>query len=396
MVQILGLDMEIFNAEIVGLIRLYLLGSISEQEWEKLEQWVEADDGNRRFFEDMKSDGRFAEEFPEFCGIDMEKGWKRFERQVQRSRRYSWRRALKYAAAIVIPVALGFSVWFLNRGEQVESPVVSGLIEPGQVKATLVLPGGTTLALKDVKQEEIEVDEGLKAKRTGAGLVYDSTAVAKEEELKYNTLKIPRGGEFRLTLSDGTSVVLNSATNLKFPVTFGKGERKVYLDGEAYFEVKKDSTRPFYVEMEGMQVQVYGTSFNVNTRKGSEVQTVLVEGRIGIKLTDLNHEYMLCPGTLLCFDQENRTVKTKSVDASQYVAWTKGIFTFEEESLEQIMNTLSLWYDVDVFYQTESVKQLHFSGHLGRYKEIQDILDAITEATGVKFSIKGRTIMVAK
>lgn len=388
--------MEIFNAEIVGLIRLYLLGSISEQEWEKLEQWVEADDGNRRFFEDMKSDGRFAEEFPEFCEIDMEKGWKRFEQQVQRSRRYSWRRALKYAAAIVIPVALGFSVWFLNRGEQVESPVVSGLIEPGQVKATLVLPGGTTLALKDVKQEEIEVDEGLKAKRTGAGLVYDSTAVAKEEELKYNTLKIPRGGEFRLTLSDGTSVVLNSATNLKFPVTFGKGERKVYLDGEAYFEVKKDSTRPFYVEMEGMQVQVYGTSFNVNTRKGSEVQTVLVEGRIGIKLTDLNHEYMLCPGTLLCFDQENRTVKTKSVDASQYVAWTKGIFTFEEESLEQIMNTLSLWYDVDVFYQTESVKQLHFSGHLGRYKEIQDILDAITEATGVKFSIKGRTIMVAK
>lgn len=396
MVQILGLDMEIFNAEIVGLIRLYLLGSISEKEWEKLEQWVEADDGNRRFFEDMKSDGRFAEEFPEFCGIDMEKGWKRFERQVQRSRRYSWRRALKYAAAIVIPVALGFSVWFLNRGEQIKNPVVSGLIEPGQVKAMLVLPGGRTLALKDVKQEEIEVDEGLKAKRTGDGLVYDSTAVVKEEELKYNTLKIPRGGEFRLTLSDGTSVVLNSATNLKFPVTFGKGERKVYLDGEAYFEVKKDSTRPFYVEMEGMQVQVYGTSFNVNTRKGSEVQTVLVEGEIGIKLTDLNHEYMLCPGTLLCFDQENRTVKMKNVDASQYVAWTKGIFTFEEESLEQIMNTLSLWYDVDVFYQTESVKQLHFSGHLGRYKEIQDILDAITEATGVKFSIKGRTIMVAK
>lgn len=388
--------MEIFNKEVVRLIRLYLLGSISEKEWEKLEQWIEADDGNRRFFEDMKSDGRFAEEFPEFCEIDMEKGWKRFEQQVQRSRRYSWRRVLKYAAAIVIPVAVGFSVWFSNRGEQIKSPVVSGLIEPGQVKATLVLPGGTMLALKDVKQEEIEVDEGLKAKRTSAGLVYDSTAVVKEEELKYNTLKIPRGGEFRLTLSDGTSVVLNSATNLKFPVTFGKGERKVYLDGEAYFEVKKDSTRPFYVEMEGMQVQVYGTSFNVNTRKGNEVQTVLVEGKIGIKLTDLASEYMLCPGTLVCFDQKNKTVKTKSVDPSQYVAWTKGIFTFEEESLEQIMNTLSLWYDVDVFYQTESVKQLHFSGHLGRYKEIRDILDAITEATGVKFSIKERTIMVAK
>ena len=258
----------------------------------------------------------------------------------------------------------------------------------------LVLPGGATLALQDMKQGEIEVDKGLKARQTNKGLVYDNDVVSREEKLKYNTLKTPRGGEFRLTLSDGTSVILNSATNLRYPVTFGKQERKVYLDGEAYFEVQKDSTRPFYVEMDGMQIKVYGTSFNVNTHKEGGIQTVLVEGRVGIKLP--NYEHILSPGSWARFNRERGEIEVRSVDVQQYVAWTKGIFAFEEESLEQIMNTLSLWYDVDVFYQTESVKHLHFSGHLGRYKEIQDILDAITEATGVKFTIKERIIIVTK
>ena len=388
--------MEIFNEKIVRMIRLYLSGAISEEERQELKFWVEESEGNRRFFEEMKEEGRFAEEFPEFCRIDMEKGWRRFERQIQRERYYLWRRVLKYVAVAVIPVMIGVAIWILNREEEVENRVISEVIEPGQVKATLVLPGGTTLALKGMKQEEIEVGEGLKAKRTSGGLVYDSGIDGKEEKLQYSVLKIPRVGEFHLTLSDGTSVMLNSATNLEYPVRFGKEERKVYLDGEAYFEVKKDSARPFYVEIEGMQVRVYGTSFNVNTRKGNDIQTVLVEGEVSIKLPHSTKEYMLSPGKLARFDRGSGKIEIKSVNVQQYVAWTKGIFTFEEESLEQIMNTLSLWYDVDVFYQTESVKHLHFSGHLGRYKEIQDILDAITEATGVKFTIKERIIIVTK
>lgn len=388
--------MEIFNEKIVRMIRLYLSGAISKEEQQELEHWVEESEENRCFFEEMKEEGRFAEEFPEFCRIDMEKGWRRFEQQVQPKRRYLWRRALRYAAVIVVPVMMGVSVWLLNREEKEEKLAVSGIIEPGQVKAMLVLPGGTTLALKDMNQAEIDVGEGQRVKQTSEGLVYDRDIDGKEEKLKYSMLKIPRGGEFHLTLSDGTNIMLNSATNLKYPIVFGKGERKVYLDGEAYFEVQKDSTRPFYVEMEGMQMRVYGTSFNVNTRKGEDIQTVLVEGKVGIKLSNSTKEYVLNPGELACFDRGRNKVEIRSVDVRQYVAWTNGVFTFEEESLEQIMSTLSRWYDVDVFYQTESVKQLHFSGHLGRYKEIRDILDAITEATGVKFTIKERIIIVAK
>lgn len=119
---------------------------------------------------------------------------------------------------------------------------------------------------------------------------------------------------------------MNSATNLKYPVRFGREERRVYLEGEAYFEVKKDSTRPFCVEIEGMQVQVYGTSFNVNARKGEDVQTVLVEGEVGIKLPNSQKEYMLSPGKLAHFDRGTGKVQIKSVNVQQYVAWIKGYF----------------------------------------------------------------------
>lgn len=387
--------MNIFDERIVRLIRLYLSGALSEGERQELELWIDQNDGNRRFFEDMKQGNRFAEEFPEFCQIDMERGWVRFEQHIRQERRNSWRRVLKYVAAIVVPVAIGFSIWLLNREEKNSILPISEMIEPGQVKATLELPGGKTLALKDMKQGEIEVDKGLKAMQTTQGLVYDSTVVLNVEELKFNTLKIPRGGEFRLTLADGTRVILNSATRLKYPVAFGQRERKVYLDGEAYFEVETDTTRPFYVVMDRIQVRVYGTSFNVNTHQEKGIETVLVEGKVGIK-TFAAGEYVLKPGELACFDRKSGTVEIRDVDARQYTAWTRGIFTFEEKTLEQIMATLSLWYDVDVFYQVEAVKELHFSGHLERYKEIRNILDAITEATGVKFSIKERTIIVSQ
>lgn len=388
--------MRIFDEKIVGLIRLYLSGAISEEEWQDLKRWISENERNSQFFEDMKQDGRFAKEFPEFCEIDMERGWKRFEQRVQQGSSRSWRSVLKYAAAIVIPITVGVSVWLWYQEEHVVVRPLTQEIEPGQVKATLILPEGMVIALDDMNQEEIEVDKGLKAKRTQEGLVYNNPSAGKDKEIKFNTLKIPRGGEFHLTLADGTSIMLNSATSLKYPVMFGERDRKVYLDGEGFFEVKTDSTRPFIVEMEGMQVRVYGTSFNVNTHRVEDIQTVLVEGKVGIKLSDSDKEYVLNPGELARFDREDKSLEIQSVDARQYTAWTRGIFTFEEETLEQIMNTLSLWYDVDVFYQTDEVKQLHFSGHLERYKEIRNILGAITEATGVIFTVRERTIIVSQ
>lgn len=388
--------MKVFREDIIELIRSYLLGTISKADEEKLEQWMEKSEQNRNFCEEIKQDKRFAEEFPKFCDVEIEKGWVRFERQIKTQKQNLWLNVLKYAAVIIFPLTIGLVMWLLFQRGNDEIQTVSEMIEPGKAKATLVLSGGETVILNNENENEIEIGEGLKAKHTIEGLVYDHAVIPHEEELKYNTLKVPRGGEFHLTLSDGTVVTLNSATILKYPVIFEQQRRKVFLDGEAYFEVKTDSARPFYVETQGMQLRVYGTSFNMNTHRKGEVQTVLVEGKVGIRLSDSGQEYALKPGELACFNKDSKTVEIRSVNVEQYIAWTRGIFTFEDETLEQIMNTLSLWYNVEVFFQTDEVKRLHFSGHLERYDEIQNILNAITEATDVKFSVKERTIIVSQ
>ena len=209
-------------------------------------------------------------------------------------------------------------------------------------------------------------------------------------------LRIPKGGEFKLQLADGTRVYLNSATDLRYPVAFTGSERRVYLKGEAYFEVAKDAEHPFIVVTDDVQVRVYGTSFNVNTLGADGVRTVLVEGKVGIRGQDSDREYVLKPNELAFYDWNSRDMKIETVDPDLYTLWRKGIFVFERETLENIMNILSLWYDMEVFFQSESAKQLHFSGHMKRYEQIEDILHAITDATGVVFTINDRTVCVSR
>ena len=241
------------------------------------------------------------------------------------------------------------------------------------------------------------VEKGVVVKQGGGNLEYDSlVTLGQEVTLAMNTLKIPRGGEFRLKLSDGTNVYLNSASELKYPVCFNEKERTVYLSGEAYFEVTEDLNRPFYVVTEEVQIRVYGTEFNVNTHQPGKVYTVLVDGKVGIKKRGVVEEVTMKPGQLASFDRKEGTIEVRDVDVRQYVVWKDGYFTFENESLEQILNTLSLWYDVDVFFQTESTKHLVFTGYMKRYNDISEILDAITDVVGVNFTINGKTIIVSK
>ena len=271
-------------------------------------------------------------------------------------------------------------------------------ITPGKSRAVLITADQIVHELNGLQeQREIEVGNGMVIKQGGANLEYDSLVVpVQEAALAMNTLKIPRGGEFRLKLSDGTNVYLNSASELKYPVCFDEKERKVYLSGEAYFEVTKDSNRPFYVVTEEVQIRVYGTEFNVNTNQPGKVHTVLVNGKVGVKKRGMTGEIVMKPGELASFDRKAGTFEVKEVDVRQYVLWKDGYFTFENESLEQILNTLSFWYDVDVFFQSESAKQLVFTGYMKRYSDISEILDAITDVVGVNFTINGKTIIVSK
>lgn len=386
-----------YSDRIVRLLQLYLLGDITEEERQELEDWCKETPQNRNLFEQICQEDLFSKERSVYEKIDDTKALRTFEKHVRKVSTRGFGRWWKYAAVLLLPI-LVVGLWKLvYEVEQV--PVVTSSvsqIQPGCSRAVLVLDDGRTVFLKEEEEGVISEDKGIMVTGERDRLVYTSSEGKNVDEIRFNELEVPRGGEYKVRLADGTLVYLNSATRMKYPVKFDEKERKVYLSGEAYFEVAKDPERPFFVEMEGVEVRVYGTSFNVNTHQKGNVQTVLVKGSIGVKVLSSGMESVIRPGQMAEFKQGNTKVDVKDVNVAVYTDWKDGIFRFENQRLEDILTVLSNWYDVDIFYQTVSVKELHFSGYMERYKDVSVILEAITLSTGVTFSVQGKTIIVSK
>ena len=384
-----------YKNEIGHLLQKYFSGTIMPDEQRLLDSWMKEKEEHKQLFDRLRKDTRFAEEYGIFREVDTTRAWEtlRVKNGLRRQRRMTtW---IKYAAVIALPLLIA-GVWLLfPRGGERSIPVAQNTkIVKREESPVLEVVGGGKVILEKEKDKMIEAGRGVDVQQSSGMLVYSDSVVS--EYVDTNVLRIPKGGEFKLQLADGTRVYLNSATDLRYPVAFTGPERRVYLKGEAYFEVAKDVEHPFIVVTDDVQVRVYGTSFNVNTLGADGVRTVLVEGKVGIRGQDLDREYVLKPNELAFYDRNSRDMKIETVDPDLYTLWRKGIFVFERETLENIMNTLSLWYDMEVFFQSESAKQLHFSGHMKRYEQIEDILHAITDATGVVFTINDRTVCVSR
>ena len=386
-----------YSDRIVRLLQLYLLGDITEEERQELEDWCEEAPRNRKLFEQICQEDLFSKERYVYEKIHDTKAFSVFEKRVRKVSSRSIGNWWKYAAVLLFPILVVGSWKLMHETEQV-SIVASSVapIQPGCSQAVLVLDDGRKVFLKEEEEGVISEDKEITVTGEKDRLVYTSSEGKNVDEIRFNELEVPRGGEYKVRLADGTLVYLNSATRMKYPVKFDEKERKVYLSGEAYFEVAKDPERPFFVEMEGVEVRVYGTSFIVNTHQKGNIQTVLVKGSIGVKVLSSGMESVIRPGQMAEFKQGNTKVDVKDVNVAVYTDWKDGIFRFENQRLEDILAVLSNWYDMNVFYQTVSVKELHFSGYMERYKDVSVILEAITLSTGVTFSIQGKTIIVSK
>ncbi|WP_303223230.1 FecR family protein [Butyricimonas faecihominis] len=388
------IDMDYKN-EIGHLLQKYFSGTIMPDEQRLLDSWMKEKEEHKQLFERLRKDTRFAEEYGIFREVDTTRAWEAFRVKNGLGRQRRMTTWIKYAAVIALPLLVA-GVWLLfPRGGEQSIPVAQNTkIVKREVSPVLEVVGGGKVILEKEKDKMIEAGRGVEVQQSSGMLVYSDSVVS--EYVDTNVLRIPKGGEFKLQLADGTQVYLNSATDLRYPVAFTGSERRVYLKGEAYFEVAKDAEHPFIVVTDDVQVRVYGTSFNVNTLGADGVRTVLVEGKVGIRGQDSDREFVLKPNELAFYDRNSRDMKIETVDPDLYTLWRKGIFVFERETLENIMNTLSLWYDMEVFFQSESAKKLHFSGHMKRYEQIEDILHAITDATGVVFTINDRTVCVSR
>ena len=269
--------------------------------------------------------------------------------------------------------------------------VVVAEIEHGSAKARLELADGRKVNLDQETCLQLEEVDGTKILTTDNMVKYagrDSLA-ACSMEMKYNTLIVPRGGEFALELMDGTRVWLNAESKLRYPVNFVGNERRVEMAGEVYFEVAKNEEKPFIVTVNGVDICVLGTSFNVSAYQ-ERVITTLVEGRV--RLTRGNEHVVLAPNEQAVWSGDGFDVR--QVDARNYVLWKEGIFYFEDVDLETILDDMSRWYNVNIFYVNPALKVKKFSVEIKRYENINEILRRIEQTKRVKFEIKDRTINV--
>ena len=378
------------------LILRVLDGVATPDEIQTLAQWLKTSPENEVYFNQLKKAWNLTSG-PVSSVEREEKELKNYMVYVRsRQRIYRIRQVFKYVAIIMIPL-LGGIYWLQKEKNSMKPQLVAmeSKIVPGEYKATLTTSGGETIVLLPSKQEDIHVQENITVTNGQTGIVYQNTAKAASV-LQYNTLKTPRGGEYTITLSDGSRVYLNASSELKYPVLFDEKKREVRLSGEAYFEVAKDSERPFYVVTNTVRIKVYGTSFNVNTYSTQGTQAVLVSGKVGIRGVGADKEYIMNPSELAEFDNDGTFKRIRAVNTSAYTAWRDGRLVFEDESLEEILNRLSRWYNVDVFYGSEVVKNYHFTGYMEKYEDVDTILKAISKMVGVNFIVKGKTITVTK
>lgn len=343
------------------------------------------------------SDGRNAATYEEVKRLDLVSAMLRLEREdygermVARFRRTQQRRMLRLflrRASVWAGVAAVVALLFLAvprsarrlAGDSTQQTAMT--IVPGEAKAILTLADGQQI---DVTGGDHRVVDRL--------LDSVSTALADTVAVRYNTLSIPRGGEFRYELADGTRVWLNAESELRFPETFGGGERRVYVKGEVFFDVAHDEAHPFVVSTGRGDVRVLGTRFNLTDYAGTPLAATLVEGRIRFHTPD-GRDYDVRPSQQLTFDEAGGTVDVQTVDVSVYTAWVDHQFVFRNQSLEDILTTLSRWYDFHPVFADDSLRGIRLSGRLYRGDDIRVLLDSYERAAGIRFVIRDENILV--
>ena len=385
--------MEHLERTLDDLITDYCTGNISNKDLITLHSWMEKSEFNRKQVNDQLKLYRDYRAYESYDMISMDNAWDKIITRVSEIKRR--RKIIFYRIAASIAILLIGSYYIIDSNLKGTDEFVSEIIAPGAPKATLILADGSEINLEEIGDSTIQLAEGANIQKNKEVISYQDSKVEKEI---FNTIKIPRGGEYTLVLSDGTKVWLNSDSELSYPVKFIGDTRTVSLKGEAYLEVAENKSKPFVVKTPGTEIEVLGTAFNVKAypdELGEE--TTLVRGCIlCYKPGHKENAVQLMPGSQAITSDESSQVAVKSVDADLYTSWKDGLFVFRKLPLEEIMKTLGRWYNTKTRFEDPSLKDLHFTGDLERYETINTHLDMIKLTTNVDFEISNNEIYVRK
>ena len=381
-----------------ALMRKFLLGEANEAERKELEKRLAECPDLKKVYEQLQNGETLKAAFGEYKDYSSKKAYQSFLQKIGRMEKKERKpfisRVWWYAAAAVIVLAVGLSFYMSNFYSAVEEKRV--LIQPGTQQAQLTLPDGSII---DVDKKEVNVVvDGVQVKYKKGVLSYQPTVTTQHEEesteekpVKSNELVIPRGGENTVILADGTTVHLNAGSKLTYPVRFAGKRRVVALEGEAYFDVVKDETRPFIVQTHLGEVTVLGTAFNINAYTDASVYTTLVHGKVQFSSSSI--------GTIILSPGEQAVVSAngsekRMVDLDEYVGWVGGRYVFNNRPLGEIMQTFERWYDIQVYYETPHLRDITYSGSLKRYGTINSFLDALELTGDLTYKISGRNILI--
>jgi len=388
--------MENLNTEykIAQLISRELIDELTTEESQVLEDWKESSVDNKNLYEQIKQGEKRKIRNAYVQSLDKKAAWVKIREEIKPERKViclkEW--SLRIAAVLIIGVLIASLYHISTKDIEIGQELAEIKIEPGSSKAVLQLHNGRTIQLENVKSDSILEKDGTIISNQKGKLAYAS-GQANHERILYNQVKVPVGGEYQLTLADGTRVWLNSDSEIKYPVQFSEDKRKVWVAGEVYFDVTHNKQKPFIVDVKDVEIEVLGTEFNVEAyHDQNTVTTSLVEG--SVKLSKNNESVIIKPNQQAIISKHEIQFAVRNVDARKYALWKDGVFYFKEASLGTIMEKLERWYDVKVFFMNQSVTNKRFSVEVKRYEDINEILNIMSKTEKVNFEIKSNIITV--
>lgn len=320
---------------------------------------------------------------------DEQQAWEKIQQRIHRRRQM---RIHAYyggmAASILIALCVGFALLHSGDGSR------SLFANRGEQKARLVTDNGTYYDLLPGDERIYDAEGKQVAENTRKELRYDTRSAQGSKNGKH-ILNVPRGGEYKIVLSDGTYVHTNAESRLTYPVVFTGDKREIYLAGEAYFDVAKDSLRPFIVHTPCGTVEVVGTQFNVNTYEKDQTTVTLKQGSVKVYTDPRRADFQaLVPGQQAIIRPQ--AIQTLNVQVEEFTSWAEGIYEYSNTSLETIVKQLSRWYDVNITFKNKQLRERKFAGVIFRNQSLQQAVDILSKVSNVKFVQKGNCIEISE
>ena len=378
------------------LISKSLSGNITKGEQAELDSWREENEYNQRLFEQICSETTMREKFDQYKHSNVQTAFDAFvkKREELHSRRRWIGTLSRYAAIIIVPVLV--VVFYYSKKETVKvterSQFASELATIQRNLPVLTLSNGKEMVLYN-QELLLEEENGVRISVNEEGRMQYDKADSVGAEMVYNTLTTPSQCDFMFILADGTRVWMNAKSSLRYPVAFQGKERVVYAEGEIYLEVARDEKHPFFVMLNGMKVEVLGTSFNVNSYADEDyAEVTLVEGRVAAHVDDKSYD--LLPSRQLRWDKKNESVDIRIVNVDDYIAWKRGQYVFKGRSLEEVAKVLERWYDMEIIFEDEKSKKTVYTGVINKEENFDAFVLRLRETSSLSCRMESNRLYI--